>query len=241
MRIGIINNCSAARFIYCPLPAGWQAIHDTPVQLAQLARNGQLDAALVSSAALPALSGFQCLPWGIASRQRAFSVQLFCNTDITTLIRQQLPVRISEQSLTASALLDVLCRQDLGQTPHRASGDARPVAGCLLIGDQALAEIAAGHWQQRHDLGQWWFDQTGLPMVWAQWMVRRELDVPTRQQLLQWIECCVADNASDAAIQRYLARFGSACQPSEYGSAIYHQLVDREIQSIQLFQQRLAG
>jgi chorismate dehydratase len=47
-------------------------------------------------------------------------------------------------------------------------------AAVLRIGNRALAEAASGRWAKVWDMGRVWWDWTGLPFVYALWVVREE-------------------------------------------------------------------
>lgn len=89
-------------------------------------------------------------------------------------------VHVSSQSETSVGLLHIIltkyygagCSLRVADDPQNAGGDA-----FLLIGDDALkygkrhGERGTGH---VYDLGQIWYQRTGLPFVFALWIVRRE-------------------------------------------------------------------
>ncbi|HMK60634.1 MAG TPA: menaquinone biosynthesis protein [Dissulfurispiraceae bacterium] len=95
-------------------------------------------------------------------------------------------VCVTSQSATSVALLDVVLKRFYGieysskvsENPFLANADA-----FLLIGDEALmygsmqnkgaAELAG--YMYRYDLGQVWYEKTGLPFVFALWIVRKEV------------------------------------------------------------------
>jgi chorismate dehydratase len=54
----------------------------------------------------------------------------------------------------------------------------------LLIGDSALRERSLERYPHTYDLGELWKENTGLPMVFAMWIVNREAAAEKREQLI---------------------------------------------------------
>lgn len=145
-----------------------------PSELARQLRAGRLDAALASAVELlrdPPL-GWIAGP-AIASRGPVCSILLFVRGApgaVATLA-------LDRSSLTAAALAQVCLAEFLGAEKPRvtlcdpraelASIDADAV---LRIGDPALTTAPDG--RQALDLGALWTERTGLPFVWAVWLVR---------------------------------------------------------------------
>ena len=144
-----------------------------PAELARRLRAGRLDAALASAVELlrePPL-GWIAGP-AIASRGPVASILLFVRgapRDIKTLA-------LDRDSLTAAALARVCLAEFFGvRTPELAACDpredleAQPADAVLRIGDPALGTPANG--RLALDLGALWTERTGLPFVWAVWLV----------------------------------------------------------------------
>src|SRR5262249_24195418 len=83
---------------------------------------------------------------------------------------------------TSAALTEILLRKRYGVSPeivplpmeqHAEDADADAV---LLIGDRAMRACLPG-FAHAYDLGQEWFDWTGLPFVYAVWAVREGADL----------------------------------------------------------------
>jgi chorismate dehydratase len=88
-------------------------------------------------------------------------------------------VALTEKSATSVTLLRVLCRE-WGIAP-RFAPRVMPLAetlerfdGLLLIGDEALHMLRAGVYHHHLDLGEAWNTATGLPMVFAVSVARRD-------------------------------------------------------------------
>ncbi|MCB0881946.1 MAG: menaquinone biosynthesis protein [Thermoleophilia bacterium] len=87
-------------------------------------------------------------------------------------------IAITPNSATSVALLRVLVGPGPRFVPQR--GEPREALGqadgVLLIGDEALQARRSGLAPVATDLGALWTERTGLPMVFAVWAVRRDLD-----------------------------------------------------------------
>src|SRR5919197_2165681 len=109
----------------------------------------------------------------VASIQRARSSLLYSTQPITELAGAH--IGVTDEAATALRLLDVLLRvkyqvQPAAYGPVQTAHDA-----FLLIGNQALRQRrGAPGFPYTYDLGAEWHAWTGLPFVFARWMVRRE-------------------------------------------------------------------
>ena len=117
----------------------------------------------------------------IASVQRTGSSLLYSTRPITALAGAY--IGVSDEAATALRLLHVLlhCKyqvQPEAYGPLQATQDA-----CLLIGNQALRQRRGmPGFPHTYDLGAEWHAWTGLPFVFARWMVRKE--VASREKAL---------------------------------------------------------
>jgi chorismate dehydratase len=105
--------------------------------------------------------------------QRAGSSLLYSTKPITDLAGAH--IGVTDEAATALRLLHVLLRvkyqvQPTAYGPLQAAHDA-----FLLIGNQALRQRrGASGFPYTYDLGAEWHAWTGLPFVFARWMVRKE-------------------------------------------------------------------
>jgi len=149
----------------------------TPAELNRMLVEGSIDMALPSSIefarhhdTLALLDGLAIGAFGAVD-----SVQLFSRVHV----KQLGSIALSEKSATSVCLLKVLCRE-WGIRPLLAPR-LQPLAetlmrydGLMLIGDEALQILRAGVYPYHVDLGQAWREATGLPMVFAVCVVRRD-------------------------------------------------------------------
>ena len=106
------------------------------------------------------------------------------------------PIDLTSESATSINLLKVLLGEFLGQDPGCCRPAAQPAeelaaqgGSVLMIGDRALrtAQLLRGR-TQIYDLGQLWWHFTGLPFVFALWIVRAasaERQAPALRMLQQ--------------------------------------------------------
>lgn len=150
-----------------------------PSRLAEQLRRGECDLGIVPVFEWITNPVYTILPAGaIATHGNVGSVVLVANAPLERLQ----VVRLDPASLTSSHLLLVLRAErrwsfrveslaptlDLAPDADWVLRSPEP-AGQLLIGDPALA--ARGRYPFLYDLGSLWFDLTGLPFVFAAWLV----------------------------------------------------------------------
>lgn len=153
-----------------------------PRQLVEPLRSGLLEAALVSSIEAFRQPGYRAVAGlGIASRGPVRSVRAFlrhgCETcDIKT-------VGIDESSETSVALLKILLSQRLGNPDcsferivPNMHPDEMPHDLVMMIGDHGLAADAGK--RRVLDLGEQWQSWTGLPFVYALWLIGPGINNP---------------------------------------------------------------
>lgn len=169
LRIGCVKYLNARPLIYgCELPVRF----DHPSTLASALARGQLDVALVPVFELFARPGYRVVDHvSISSRGPVLSVFLAYQGRLAD-VRD---VSLDPASLTSAHLLRCLLAEFHGlhpiySTEPPAKDDAR-----LLIGNQAL-EFREKHGSEFDylDLGEDWTARTGLPFVYALWLVRKE-------------------------------------------------------------------
>ncbi|MDA8077481.1 MAG: menaquinone biosynthesis protein [Nitrospiraceae bacterium] len=157
----------------------YEFIEGVPSELNRKIRQGEIDVSPSSSIEyLRNQDLYDLIPnHSISSRGPVGSIFLFSKRPIEAL--DGLTVLTTSQSETSVALLriiltkfyDISCR--LMPTAEPISTALRSHEAYLLIGDDALTE--ALKWPKLHiyDLGDLWYKNTGLPSVFALWIVRR--------------------------------------------------------------------
>ena len=157
---------------------GIELSHDVPAVLVERLRAGEVDVALVSSIELFRAPGYRYLDGlAVAGRGYVGSVQLFL--DGPARVEDVRTVALDPASRTARTLARVLLTADAPEFREVPQGEDPRAAGCdawLRIGDVALREhLAEGlpHWNP----SQAWAEVTGLPFVFAPWIVRPGVDL----------------------------------------------------------------
>ncbi|MBO8167725.1 MAG: menaquinone biosynthesis protein [Thermoanaerobacteraceae bacterium] len=134
----------------------------TPISSIEYARNA--DRCLI----LPDMS--------ISADGRVTSILLFCKQPVETLEGKK--VALTTSSATSVAMLKILMKKfwqlNVKYLPMKPVLDAmlQEAEAALLIGDDALRANAREHGYLVYDLGEVWKQYTGLPMVYALWVIR---------------------------------------------------------------------
>lgn len=197
IRIATIDNLSARTYRLCAPDFEHSLRFETPARVHSLMAVGGCDAALLPVASLPEL-GKRVEPlgdFGIACTGPVRSVQLFSPVRLSDMLASGEAIYATPKSKTSVQLLTLLCRRHYGVAPV-LTPNYRAARAHLLIGDAAFecAQRAGGN-PHNVDLGGWWFTQTGLPFVFARWVVRPSLEEGKKARVLAWLESC-ADRAA---------------------------------------------
>ena len=152
---------------------------DLPSRLADRLEAGELDVALIPVIEYFRAGDYSIVPGiSIATRGPVLSVTLFSRVPWSRIKRVALDVG----SRTSAALTQILLRKRYGVTPELVSlpldrsAEESDADAVLLIGDRAMQACLPG-FSYAFDLGQEWYDWTGLPFVYAVWAVREGADL----------------------------------------------------------------
>jgi chorismate dehydratase len=181
IRVGAVNYLNTKPLI-CDLERlapQVELILDVPSRLADLLADGHLEVALIPVIEYFRAGSYQVVPdIAIASRGPVLSVTLFSRVPWRAIRR----VALDAGSRTSAALAQILLARRYGVSaellPLPLHQDAEDVDAdaVLLIGDRAMRACLPG-FAHAFDLGQEWFDWTGLPFVYAVWAVREGVDL----------------------------------------------------------------
>jgi chorismate dehydratase len=175
-RIGAVQYLNTKPLVHGLAAAGVRLVYDLPSRLADRLAAGELDVALIPSIELFRHPDYTVISDAcIGCRGPVMSVKILFRTPperVRTLA-------IDEGSRTSAVLAEILLSERFGVRPRveslpigSACGDTRADA-VLVIGDRALADLAAGgSFQAVWDLGDEWCRWTGLPFVFAAWAAR---------------------------------------------------------------------
>jgi len=183
-----------------PLIRGWpgNVEFDHPSVLCQRLANGQLDIALVSSFEFLRNPIYRIVDdVSISSDGPVYSVVVAHCGEFADIEE----IELDPASETAVNLLRCLLAE-LGLTPRLTGGTSESAglhSGRLIIGDQAIS------FRQNHadafrfwDLGEQWKKLTGLPFVYALWLIRPE--VPDAKSIAQHLRGLRDENLADIRI-----------------------------------------
>lgn len=224
IRIASIDNLSARAYRLSAPDFDHSLRFETPARVNALMAAGHCDVALVPVAALPVLGRTveAVGEFGIACTGPVRSVQLFSEVRVAGLLAAGRPIYATPKSRTSVELFKILCLRQYGKLPTLTSSYAEGAAH-LLIGDAAF-EYAQRNGSGPHniDLGGWWFAQTGLPFVYARWVVSTALDKSRKAHVLDWLASC-ADKAATEAGQEALVQGLEMAPEDRLALQIYYQ------------------
>ncbi len=202
IRVGAVSYLNA-KPLYYGLEAHEPAVHldiDLPSRLAARLGRGDLDVALIPSVEYfrGVAEGYEVLPgFAIAARGPVRSVKLFSRVPLGQIRR----LALDEGSRTSQALTRVWLDAEhgvrpstietlpMGVSPLESTADA-----VLVIGDRAM-KVPDAPFCEVVDLAEAWQTMTGLPFVFALWVVRPGVDLGDLPGLL---DRCRADGLAHA-------------------------------------------
>jgi len=206
--------------------------------------SGELDLAMMPVAELALLPDAVVYGNGcIASRGEVKSVRLLSRVPLPQVRRIALDVA-SRTSVTLSmrmlkthhGITPETVPLDLDADLNRCGEDAM-----VVIGDRALAlQADESVWKIRIDLGEWWFQTTGLPFVFAAWIGLKSLE-NRRESLERSLN--VARDRGLADIDRIIAEklqagpllVGEEVLRDYFHNAVHYTLGEEEWKGLQLF------
>lgn len=154
----------------------FREVSAAPSRLNKMLGEGLLDVSPVSSVQYAREPGAYCIlrDLSISSLGKVRSVLLLSAQPMQKWGNGMIECPV--ESETSVVLLELLLRKYWGLDAAlvKESSAGEPVA-LLRIGDRALREASSGRWAHIWDLGEAWFNWTGLPFVFALWVVREEV------------------------------------------------------------------
>ncbi|MCS7203912.1 MAG: menaquinone biosynthesis protein [Thermodesulfovibrio sp.] len=113
----------------------------------------------------------------ISSKEYVGSVLFFSEYEIEKVDGKK--ILLTDHSTTSHFLLRVILEKFKGITPiYDISSVPYTGESFLLIGDDALKYKKFNNSKKVYDLANLWYQQTGLPFVFALWIVRKEIKKP---------------------------------------------------------------
>ncbi|HEY5674852.1 MAG TPA: menaquinone biosynthesis protein [Malonomonas sp.] len=193
--LGHIPYLNCVPFFHYLKQEGFQGelVSGVPSELNLMLQRGELSASPSSSFEYARnWQDYVLLPGhSISSSGKVHSVLLFSPVPLSELEGQQ--IAITGESATSINLLRIILREFNGLlhvadavpecSVEQEVAEGRPA---LLIGDRALRLAnAVPKGMRSYDLGELWYQYTGLPFVFALWMIRREALAGFSQELTQ--------------------------------------------------------
>ena len=145
--------------------------HVTPAECARLYKEGKVDISLCPVGALDELPEYDVRgKYCIGADGEVGTVVLLSNVPI----EQITSVRLDTHSRTSNLLLQVLAKHHWKKQWSFFFDDRKELAeSCLMIGDKVFEHKK--NFKYSYDLAAHWKDMTGLPMVFAVWIVRPDI------------------------------------------------------------------
>ncbi|ACH38582.1 futalosine synthase, putative [Citrifermentans bemidjiense Bem] len=227
--------------------SGYRFVDGVPADLNAMLRSGEIDLSPSSSIEYATAHEQYCLlpSLSISSIGAVKSVFLFSSVPVEEL--DGCPIGLSAESDTSVNLLKVLLARKYGfsnsfeRTREPLAEALKRFPGLLLIGDAALKGAASGVAAYCYDLGQLWYDFTGLPFVFALWIVRRDAATAKHAGMTMLARDLVA--AKELAYRSY-PEIAASCQEREwigesdlvdYWNTINYELTEAHIEGARLF------
>ncbi len=203
VRVGAVSYLNAKPLYHrlTELAPDVDLVMDVPSQLAERLSRAELDVALIPSVEYlrGAARGYEILPgFAIAARGAVLSVKLFSHVPFDRIERLALDAGSRTSQALVQVWLDachgvrpsVIEPLPLGTPVQESTADA-----VLVIGDRAM-KVADDLFHAVADMGQAWKTLTGLPFVFALWVVRAGAELGDLPLIL---ERCKAEGLTQAA------------------------------------------
>jgi chorismate dehydratase len=249
LTVGHITYLNCVPFFHHLPAVGFRGeiVSGVPSRLNQLLAAGELDVSPSSSfeyaqhwrdyLLLPNLS--------ISSRGPVQSVLLLSSRPLAEL--HDVEITLTGESATSVRLLQVLFKEFLGfpeVSCRVAEAREDPLLNgswaALLIGDRALRAAVSSKAPFVTDLGELWYQYTGLPFVFALWIVRRQSVLSRRAelgQLLAQLQWSLQRSQADFAVLAAALRIDwlSDEQLLAYWRSMSYELTAEHLQGLRLF------
>ncbi len=213
---------------------------EVPSTLTHTMSDGLIDAALLPSIEYFRAGNYKIIPHiSIAADGAVDSVKIFSRTAIEK-IRS---LALDERSRTSTTLAKIVLKRKLGFLPEMASCspdddlDSIDTDALLLIGDSAMAFDSSGA-SHVLDLGEEWKRLTGLPFVYAMWVVHGGIDSgPLGSKLLEARDMGFAHLPEIAAAAQTQTGLASDVCLEYLENTMHYDLGQSEIEALKLYQE----
>ena len=230
----------------------FEVVEMVPRALGEAARSGVIDAGLMAAADYFSVDGtFDLVSPGlcVAARDQVRSVVLMCHEQPRRLGGKR--IGVTAESSTSKRLLELLARARWQIDPvwvreSQIAGDPiEEVDAMLLIGDRALAAVAAGDlrgWGRAVDLAAEWWAWQALPFVFAVWAVRQGVPRRERERFAGFLSGSLAVGAQHLAdiAAEHAGELGPAEVLRSYLEGFTYRIGSVEREGLQRFRDLLA-
>ena len=242
LRIGVTPYFNAL-----PLIDGLEAFEDVevfrepPSELADLLDSARIDAALLPAADyLAGRDRWQmAAPYGIVAAGPVWTVKIFSDVPLRKIAQ----LHVDAESHSSAALAKVIFREWEGQEVQFIPQAFRAGAvdtdrNWLLIGDKAFAGIDRAY---VYDLGELWFERTGLPFIFALWAAAGTAPIERIGKRL-----CETADRNLARVDHLASLYGpehgfdSSVAREYLGRVIHYRIGARELKGLERFGKLLA-
>jgi chorismate dehydratase len=185
-RVGSLPYLNSEPFFACL--EGVEQVSMVPRALGAVMLRGGLDAGLLSLADALALGdAVDLVPFGIATPGATGSVHVWSHRPLEKL--HGATIGVTAETSTSVRILRLLLERRYGVKDVRWTTPDAAADAVLLIGDEALRQRGRpSRFACCTDLGTEWATWTGLPAVFASWVVRRKLPEAARVTLTAAID-----------------------------------------------------
>lgn len=247
LRVGMIAFTNASPFRLVPPSFAVDWVLGDPAFLSRQMMEGALDACLLPIGAMQQLHGrvVPLGPYGIACRGHVLSLRLFSRVPLAELLGPDRSVFITPRTTTTRLLVQELFEMEYQRKP-RITEDFDRADARLLIGDDAMdLSREEFRWPVAKDISEWWFEQTGLGLVFAQWVVASGISQKSVDALHAWLEENVRYSETPAgrdALRSAGIKAGWSAEMAElYFDRLDFRLEEFHLQGMDMFFSRLEG
>jgi chorismate dehydratase len=197
LKVGYVPYLYAEPFYFDMERRGLELIEVLPSAVAAAAENGDIDAGplpLVDSFRLQdrfePVSGF-----GLASVQKTGSVFLYTREPVKAL--QGARIGVMDGASTSLWLLKVLLELKHQVRPSAYVALQEPHDAFLVVGNRGLRQRRGVRgFPYQYDLGEAWYQWTGLPFVFSRWFVRQDVDARDKALLEDTLYVALEDGVN---------------------------------------------
>jgi chorismate dehydratase len=201
-------------------------LHGGPLPIAEVIRLGDLVRSLGNI--------------GVASDGPAQSVFLFSHLPIEELNGKR--IAVTSHTATSIQLLRVLFADLWKVAGHEFVETSDSHDAALWIGDLALERRSSGEYQYRYDLGSAWKTLTGLPFVFAEWVIRTDVSSDKSDRFERFLLAATSEGMNstlEIGVDRSNS-FMSESDVADYVGNFTYFLGPKERQGQEEFQLRLS-